>query len=245
MNRPVTLCLIVFLVCSVDVIFAQNRDVKWKSIFNGKNLKGWLVKTKPEDSHKKYWNVVDGCIVANSMGDSIHDYMWLLSKNEYSEFEMKFRFKVCRGMKGNSGLQILSRYDDSKGWLDGPQIDINPVAPFRCGMMWDETRDVRHWIYPWIDRGKGWVKPGQEINPVKIHYYDEDAQWNDVVVRVNDSHITCYMNEVLITDYDGKGFLDDSIHQKYQVGTKGHIALQIHIHDQVNISFKDLYVRKL
>lgn len=244
MKNKIILFVIIAIFLFVNAVNAQKKQNEWQSLFNGKNLKGWEVKSKPVDKEKEFWSVVDGCIVANSMGDSIHDYVWLQSKKEYTNFELKFRFKVCKGIKGNSGIQIMSRYDDKEFWLDGPQIDINPNDPFRCGMMYDETRDVKHWIFPFIEIDKGWVKPGMELNKVIFRYCDNTDPWNYFFVRVRDLYITCFLNGKLVTDYDGLGFLDDAIHQKYNVGTTGHIAFQIHKNDQVQISFSEIFIRE-
>jgi len=59
------------------------------------------------------------------------------------------------------------------------------------------------------------------------------------------TQITARLNGVLVTDYDGSGVLDDAMHQRYNVGLKGHIALQIHKADQLRIRFKDIVVRPL
>lgn len=241
MKQFVIFILALFL--SSGRISAQHHS-NWESIFNGENLDGWVSKASAEDAGKKYWSVSDHTIHASSMGDSIHDYLWLLSEKEYTDFELKFKFRVLSDSKGNSGIQIRSRYDDSAGWLDGPQIDIDPNQSWRCGMMFDETRGVRHWIYPWIDRGQGWVTPDMALNKAPF-YSCNDSQWNEMKVFVKGNQVQCFLNEVLVTDYNGVGFLDNELHSKYDVGSKGHLAFQIHIYDQVNIKFKDIYVREL
>ena len=57
--------------------------------------------------------------------------------------------------------------------------------------------------------------------------------------------IQAWLNEIQVTDYDGTGELDDAVHQQHNVGRKGVIALQIHIHDELKIRFKDLYIKDL
>ncbi len=107
----------------------------WQSLFNDRDLTGWTVKCKPADREKAFWRVEDGCIVADSMGQTGHDYVWLVTDTEYSDFVLRLRFQAYRDNPGNSGVQIRSRYDDPAGWLDGPQIDINPPGPWRTGMI--------------------------------------------------------------------------------------------------------------
>ena len=52
-------------------------------------------------------------------------------------------------------------------------------------------------------------------------------------------------NDVVVSDYDGSGILDDEVHKKYRVGTRGHIALQLHKNSQNFIRFKDIEIRVL
>ena len=55
--------------------------------------------------------------------------------------------------------------------------------------------------------------------------------------------IKTIVNNVLVSDYDGTGILDDKAHTKYNVGKKGHIAFQLHRKSQNFIRFKDIMIR--
>ena len=100
--------------------FCPNAD-DWESLFNGKDLTGWVVKCKLADAGKQFWRVEDGTILADSMADKRHDYIWLLTEQEYGDFVLRLHFQAYRDNPGNSGVQIRSRYDDQAGWLDGPR----------------------------------------------------------------------------------------------------------------------------
>ena len=71
-----------------------------------------------------------------------------LTEDEYSDFERALKVQTYRDSKGNSGVQVRSRYDGDAGWLDGPQVGINPPAPWRSGFIYDETREAKIWISP-------------------------------------------------------------------------------------------------
>ena len=126
-----------FLSSHIELLLAEEpvnkSKEKWQSLFNGNDLTGWTVKCKPEDREKGFWRVDKGTILANSMGQKGHDYVWLVSNKEYTDFVLRLRFQMFRDSPGNSGVQIRSRYDDEDGWLDGPQVDINPPGPWRTG----------------------------------------------------------------------------------------------------------------
>ena len=216
----------------------------WRSLFNGRDLSGWTVKCKPADREKGFWRVERGAIVANSMGQKGHNYVWLVSDREYADFALRLKFQAYRRSPGNSGIQIRSRYDDAAGWLDGPQIDIHPPQPWRTGMMWDETRGVQRWIFPDVPKGK-WVDESMAVPARVFRHGDTEDLWNEMEVTAKGLHVEAVLNGVTITDLRGEGILDDEAHRKRDVGAKGFIALQIHSGDQLEIRFKDLSLREL
>jgi len=239
-------CFIAALVngagCASHRFSSKGKD--WKSLFNGKDLSGWIVKCKPGDKDKEFWSVESGTIIADSMGRKKHDYVWLVTKKEYSDFILRLRFQAYRESPGNSGVQIRSRYDDEAGWLDGPQIDINPPGPWRTGMIWDETRGVKHWLYPKVPKGK-WVDKSM-ANPELVFYYsDEGTGWNELEITAVSTRLSAILNGVKVMEYDGEGVLNDDVHKSRNAGLNGHIALQIHTNDELKIRFKDIYIKEL
>jgi hypothetical protein len=148
-------------------------------------------------------------------------------------------FQAFRDIPGNSGVQIRSRYDDRAGWLDGPQVDIHPPGPWRTGMIWDETRGAAGWLHPSVPKGK-WVNQLMANPDLAFHYDDDAPSWNSLEIRAVGPSISVILNGISVTSYDGTGVLDDRIHQERGVGTRGHIALQIHTGDQLKIRFKDI-----
>ena len=100
---------------------------EWLSLFNGKDLTGWIVKCKPADADKQFWQVEDGTILADSMAVKEHDYIWLLTEQQYGDFILRLRFQAYRDNPGNSGIQIRSRYDDQAGWTAPRSISTRPV----------------------------------------------------------------------------------------------------------------------
>jgi hypothetical protein len=219
-------------------------SARWQSLFNGRDLSGWTVKCKLEDRAKGYWKVEDGVIAADSMDGAKHDYLWLVSDGEYSDFVLRLKFQAFRNNPGNSGVQIRSRYDDAVGWLDGPQVDINPPGPWRTGMIWDETRGVQHWLFPPVPKGK-WVD--ETIAPPGLSFFfsDDSKAWNELEITAIGTRVKAVLNGVVVTDYDGAGVLGDATHRARQVGERGHLALQIHTGDHLRIRFKDLQLREL
>lgn len=235
-------CLLLVLI-SVSQFAQAKNSKKWVSLFNGNNLDGWVVQSNPDDRLKHFWTVENGVIKADSSGSKQHDYIWLLSEKEYQDFELKLKFAAYRASKGNSGIQIRSRYDTDESWLDGPQIDIHTPNPYRTGMMWDETRGARRWIYPDLPKGT-WVKKEMAVSAPEFYYSDDALKWNEMRVLVKGYKVKAWLNSALATDFDGERILTSELHKKYNVGEKGHIALQIHKKQELKILFKDIYIKE-
>jgi hypothetical protein len=223
---------------------APAADNSGVPLFNGRDLSGWTVKAKPADVAKGFWTVTNGVIVADSLRDGDHDYVWLVSNREYTNFTLRLQFQAFTNSPGNSGIQVRSRYDDTAYWLDGPQIDINPPDPWRTGMMWDETRGNQGWLFPALPKGQ-WVKPDQALPGMKFYFSHEQTNWNDFEITAQGTRITALLNGVKVTDYDGKGILNDENHQKKRVGMSGHLALQIHIKDKLRIKYRNIRIVEL
>ena len=216
---------------------------EWQPLFDGKTLTGWHVAAKPGDRGKGFWQVRDGAITADSLGRPEHDYVWLVSDEEFGDFELVLQVRGYRHSPGNSGVQFRSRYDESVGWLDGPQVDVHPPTPWRTGLIYDETRETKRWVHPSLEDWK--IEPSQGPTDWAWRYADEGVGWNEVRIIARGTKVTTVVNGITITDFDGAGILDDAAHQAHDVGLKGHFALQLHRDDELLIQFKDIRVRAL
>ena len=247
----IVLILTVLLIgCSSQPKYSAQVDDNWQSLFNGTDLSGWHIRCMPKDRDKVFWTVNDGVIEANSMGRGDHDYVWLISDGEYDNFHLRLKFQAFRSSNGNSGVQFRSRYDSSApngGWLNGPQVDIHPPIPFHTGLIYDETKGYQRWIWPSL---KNWeIQPDQAppaAHQIELVYADNDAEaWNSLEIICDEMHVQTLVNGLLVSDYDAAGVLDDAIHKARNVGTKGHIALQLHANDELRIRFKDIQIKMI
>lgn len=215
----------------------------WIPLFDGKTLKGWHVAAKPEDRAKDFWQVRDGAITCDSRGRKDHDYVWLLNDAEYGDFELKLKVRGFRGSPGNSGVQVRSRYDEAALWLDGPQVDVHPSGPWRTGFIYDETRGTRRWIFPSLPDSR--MDPSHAPKGWKWKYSDEGDGWNDIHILCRGTRIATEVNGVPVADLNGDGILNDETHRAHRVGLRGHIALQLHVKDDLLIQYKEISVRPL
>ncbi|TWT83645.1 hypothetical protein CA13_51120 [Planctomycetes bacterium CA13] len=232
--------LIISIMFSITTHAEENI---WTPLFNGKNLAGWSVQCRPEDKNKEYWTINQESILVDSIGDSKHNYVWLMTDDEFADFHLRLKFQIYKNTSGNSGVQIRSRYDKEAGWLDGPQLDIHPQTPMRAGLIYDETRGTKQWISPLLSKGDHNI-PAAKTNPnVKLMY--GEGTWNEMEIIATGTHIKCIVNGEVASDYDGAGVLDDTDHKAHRVGIQGHIALQLHSKSELKARFKDISIREL
>jgi hypothetical protein len=235
--------------CVEQLENSQIPNDGWERLFNGKDLSGWEVKCLSQDRDKVFWKANNGAIECNSLGKPEHNYVWLMTEKEYGNFKLRLKFQVFRFSKGNSGLQFRSRYDDShsatsRGWLNGPQVDIHPPMPLRTGLIYDETQGVKRWIHPSLENA-GIVpeKAPKAAHQTKLKYADNATDtWNTLDLICDEMKIMTFINGRNISDFDATGILDDEIHNAHNVGTKGKIALQLHSGDELLIRFKDIEI---
>ena len=227
-----------------------SNDLGWKSLFNGKNLDGWSVKCLSADREKKFWTVDNGTILCNSLNDSTHNYVWLMNDQEFGNFELKLKFQAFKSAPGNknSGVQVRSRYNENNlapegFWLDGPQVDIDMPSTWRTGFIYDETWEEKRWIYPSLKNS--FIDKMYAPKTVIFNFEDGKDQWNDLVIVCNGNKINTYLNNVPVAEYDGEGILNNEAHVKRNVGSSGHIALQLHVKSPIKIRYKDIFVREL
>lgn len=228
---------VVMLAQLAGSVFAAGE---YEALFNGKDLSGWTVKCRPEDASKAFWSVEEGALVCDSIGRKDHDYVWLVSEGEYADFTLRLKFQVFEGTKGNSGVQIRSRYDDETYWMNGPQVDIHPPSAIRAGLLYDETKGVQRWIHPSLERGNHNI-PAEKTNPAVKLAYGAEA-WNELVVEASGTRIKTTVNGEVAADYNGEGVLDDAMHLERKVGMAGHIALQLHAKNETLIRFKEIEI---
>ena len=214
---------------------AKTAEPGFVSLFDGRTLNGWTINCLPKDKKlaAKAWTVDDGTILADSIGHTEHFYILLATEKEYGDFILRLRIQVERGVTGNSGIQIRSRYNPKTGWMEGPQIDINPPQPEWTGKLWNEGPGPHRWL------------SNEPIEGFKFFYADEGDGWNDMEITAKGTRIKSVLNGVTVVDYDGSGVLDDELHKKHRVGMKGVIGLQLHSYHQLKLRFKDIRIKPL
>ncbi|MBN1984906.1 MAG: DUF1080 domain-containing protein [Prolixibacteraceae bacterium] len=178
------LLLLVFVTAGIVSVSAQ----KEKSLFNGKNLKGW------EIHGTEKWYVEDGLLVCESGPDK--EYGYLSTEKFYDDFDLTVEF--LQEANGNSGVFFRSTFDGTK--VSGWQVEVAPPNHDTGG------------IYE--SYGRGWLVqiPDEKENILKM------GEWNTMRIRVEGGHVTTWLNEVQMVDLEdekigeGKGAIALQIH---------------------------------
>src|SRR5262245_12390357 len=168
-------------------------DGPWVSLFNGKDLTGWV-----QRNGKATYVAKDGVIVGTSAPNSPNSF--LCTEREYGDFELEFEVWVHPEL--NSGVQIrsLSKTDYQNSRVHGYQVEI-AVGGFSGGI-YDEAR-----------RGKflNAAEPTEAITNLL-----KKEAWNSYRVVCRGDHFQTWVNGVPVTDlHDGmtaRGFIGLQVH---------------------------------
>ncbi|MCC9604071.1 DUF1080 domain-containing protein [Stieleria sp. JC731] len=177
-----------------------------KSLFDGKSLDGWSVK-----SGYATYEVQDGVIVGKTAKGTGNTF--LCTDEEYGDFELTFEVKCDQGL--NSGVQIRSKLKDQKGAdkyggrVFGPQVEIEN-GPGQAGWIYGEAT------------GRGWLSPEPQSKDKAVNEHDhfKNGDWNEYKVIAKGANIKTFINGHPIADLS-----DEPIYESHP---KGLIGLQVH-----------------
>jgi len=182
------------------------KDEGWTSLFNGKDLDGWI-----QRGGKAKYRVEDGQIVGAAVPGS--DNSFLCTKRDYADFILELDFKV--DAKINSGVQIRSHsYDEPKvytlngkiykipaGRVFGYQIEIDPSDRAWSGGFYEEGR-------------RGWLQDLTKNDAARKAFKKLD--WNHFKIECKGDSFKTWINGVPAAD------------ARDAVDASGFIALQVH-----------------
>lgn len=171
----------------------------WISLFNGKNLDGWVQKNGTAT-----YRVEGDSIVGRTSEGSPNSF--LCTTREFGDFELEFEVRVDDRL--NSGVQIRSKTKDGpNGRVYGPQVEIEASGDngAESGYIYGEAT------------GRGWLTPDERLKP---HKYFRDGEWNAYRVVAEGPRIQTWINGHQIADLTDK--------EIYETHPKGFIGLQVH-----------------
>ena len=186
-------------------------------LFDGETLDGWVLKRKTGAGYQ----VEDGKIVLPPGGGGN-----LLTAKEYSDFVLRFEFRLFEG--SNNGLGIRAPLEARDVAYDGIELQII-----------DNTAERYRDIKPWQKHGSLY-----RVFPARTGYLKPVGEWNEQEVTARGTRVKVVLNGATILDVDTDAVTDPEILAKHPglQRRSGHIGFLGH-NEPVefrNIRIKDL-----
>ena len=217
------LLAIVLCIGAAVALRAEDKDTGWVKLLEGGDL------TK-HFTTKGNWNIdKDGVVELKprkgETGWQRYDaYLW--AKQEYTNFEADFEYKVAKG--GNSGVALRTpdKGDPAYAGMEIQLLDDNHPSYAKLDF-YQYTGSIYHVVPPTRRAGK------------------PAGQWNALEVRADGRRIVVVLNGIKIVDADLDRCLLDAAVAKEHTGLKrttGHIGLQSHTD---RVEFRNLRIKTL
>jgi hypothetical protein len=221
--RSATLLLVpVFLACSISPVRADDKPLPagFVALFNGKDLNGWKVLG---GKNPAAWGVENGLMFVKGGGGG-----WLVTEQEYGDFELRLEFKLPVG--GNSGVALR--------------------APFRGNPAYDGM-EIQLLDDPWYKDKKNYkdgIRPAQltgsiyDVVPPSKDATKPAGEWNTMQITAKGPHIVVRLNGVKTIDANLDDHKDRAKQHPGLLRTKGHLGFQSH---DGRVEFRNIYVKPL
>jgi hypothetical protein len=193
------------------------RKEPFVSLFDGATLDGWILKGKRGAGYQ----VEDAKIVCPPGGGGN-----LLTEKEYSDFVLRFEFRLFEG--SNNGLGIRAPLEARDIAYDGIELQII-----------DNTAERYADIRPWQKHGSLY-----HVFPAKTGHLKPVGEWNQQEVTARGTRIKVVLNGTVILDVDTDDVTDPEILAKHP-GLKrrsGHIGFLGH---NEPVEFRNIRIRSL
>lgn len=222
--------LLLTLATFIGTAGIAKADDEWKSLFDGKTLKGW-------EGKDKFWSVKDGAITGQTTKENpTKGNTFLIWKDgKTADFELHLKFKI---VGGNSGIQYRS---ESLGdfVVKGYQADIDTGGHRYMGILYSEkSRGIianRGQKVTVGADGKPVVK-GQTCDADKFKETIKKEDWNDYVIIAKGNHLVHKVNGTTTCEVTD----DEKLYNK-----SGILALQLHAGPPMMVQFKDIKMKEL
>lgn len=194
-----------------NVLTRQERREGFVLLFNGKDLTGW-------DGDPRFWSVREGAIVGSTDQHSPERNTFLIYKEPYADFVLKFDIKL---RNGNSGMQFRStRLPD---WVvTGYQADASEAGDKSAwGNLYDEGGQGRGLMHT---SDEGWLKAKGVVRVGDWNHYEVVAQGRRVILRLNGV---------------------ETLNQEVEKTESGVIAIQLHRGPAMEVQVRNIKLKVL
>ena len=222
-----SLCL---LLAAGSPVVAEEEEEGFKTIFDGKTLKGW-------DGNKSFWSAKDGTITGQTTKDNptSGNTFIIWRDSDVADFELRLNFRI---VGGNSGIQYRSK-EVGKWVIGGYQADFDAAGGW-TGSLYEE-------------KGRGVLaKRGNKVvisSDGKKQNVGTTTPEKDIVAKVKkegwNSYTIIAKGNHLIQKVNGDVTIDLVDNQASKRAMKGLLALQLHAGAPMLVQFKNIRIKML
>lgn len=241
------LLIFIFALTSTSTPETQPPQNEWTSLFNGKDLSGWVV---PEGDGG-HWKVVDGVIDYDAMSEAEGEKA-LWSENEYEDFVLKVDWRITETPYTNPNVPIVLP-DGSHKLDENGEVIRMAVPDSDSGIYVRGTSKAQINIWNWpIGSGEVYGYRMDSSMPEDVRAgvtpsmnADKNiGEWNTFVITVEGEHLTVELNGHKVLDHAHLPGVPES----------GKIALQHHGSKNENgewvsppslVQFRNISIKKL
>lgn len=226
---------------------AQKSKDGFKSIFNGKSLKGW-------EGDANYWRVENGNLVGEITPDKTlkNNSFIIWNGGQPGDFELKASFKITEN--GNSGINYRSdKLTDIPHALRGYQADIDGKINY-TGQNYEErkrttlayrgekatirsqaaSQQLRENVKnnAWQSREvTGSLGTADELKG-KI----KPEEWNEIHIIAKGNVLQHYVNGVLMSEVTDEDAANRS--------ASGYLGVQVHVGPPMKVEYRDIRIKQ-
>jgi hypothetical protein len=220
-----------------NTLTSYEKKDGWQLLFDGKTSNGWI-SVKSNQFPAKGWSISNGAIsVLPSQGKESANGSDIITKDEFSAFDLSFEFKLTPG--ANSGVKYfvtLAEKSPSAIGLEYQVLDDSLHSDAKLGQNGNRTLASLYDLIP-AQKQKRFLRPV--------------GQWNfGRIIVYPDNRVEHYLNGVKVLEYirGSKGYKNLVAISKYVIwpnfgmAPKGHILLQDHGNA---VSFRSIKIKQL
>ena len=207
----------------------------FKSIFDGKTLKGW-------NGDPKFWSVQDGAITGKTTKENpTKGNTFIIWEGKTGNFDLRLDYKI---IGGNSGIQYRSfKADGPDEWrIGGYQADFEAGDTFSGICYGERFRGIlslrgKKTILTVGDDGKLKKEVEDFAKDADIAKAIKKEDWNSYRIVARNFNLTHYINGVKTTQVIDR--------DRKTRRAEGLLALQLHAGPPMNVQFKNICIKEL
>ena len=189
-------CIALLALCGCTTASAStgDKDARWISLFNGKDLAGWSSKGGAAP-----YEVRDGVIVGTAVPNSPNSF--LVSNLEFDDFVLELEIKVEGSLNSGIMFRAASTPDYLAGKVHGYQMEADGSDRRWSGGIFEEA--MRGWLYP-VTRNE----------PCSMA--DRRGEWNAYRIEAIGNRLQTFVNGIpcarLVDQGRTSGFIGLQVH---------------------------------